>query len=380
MHKHVKPLYAPALRLKAGEIDGLRQLAIDVADRVQPRLIIPPSKERDDTVGLFSDIARTPHISDALADAWRRRVALLDATYIMDEFGRESAADWLPAMFKSARSRDIKAIPCASIGDLQSCADAFRASISLETPAKIAIVIPDYDLIDPELAAKLSEISAKLTIIPSECIVIADFAESEFEDPEIVAPIISGALETLQSIGLWNQVIFQASHYPSTNPAPKEGGCVVWPRNEWKAWQLAVKFDPSTADHMIFGDYAADCSRIEFKDSSARAIRHIRYATPTGWRVQRAPKEGTNNTRMNEVYKALTQSKDFAGVGFSAADDYIKFAADDASSPHGNAKTWRQLNTTHHLTQVVSDIARVRGVKIEKRRVKEGKQTVLFPS
>jgi hypothetical protein len=49
----IKPLYSPALRMKAGELEGLRQLAADVADCILPRLIVPPSSERDETTPLY---------------------------------------------------------------------------------------------------------------------------------------------------------------------------------------------------------------------------------------------------------------------------------------------------------------------------------------
>ena len=194
----------------------------------------------------------------------------------------------------------------------------------------------------------------------------------------IVAPIIGGALETLQDMGLWQQIIFQGSNYPDKNPAPENGGVEIWPRNEWRAWLLAINFDPSTADHMIFGDYAADCSRIVFGDRGGKAIRHLRYTTGEYWRVQRGAKNGGDRDRMHEVYASIVGSGDFAGAGFSEADTYIAHAAANPGAPHGNASTWRQLNTTHHLTHVVNDIALVRGVKIRRSPVEEVLQMQLF--
>jgi len=37
-----KPIYCPALRMKSGELEGVRQLASDVANCVLPRFIVPP--------------------------------------------------------------------------------------------------------------------------------------------------------------------------------------------------------------------------------------------------------------------------------------------------------------------------------------------------
>jgi hypothetical protein len=379
MSNPVKLLYSPALRTKAGELDGLGQLATDVAENILPRLIIPPSSERDDKPSLFPDVKPRPEIPVALASVWNSRAALVDSTHILSEFGRDQAKYWLPAMFDRARRNDIHAIPAALIGDIGNCSDAFRSAIDREALTKFGVIVPSDEMVGPEFPIAMAKTLEDLDLSADECVVIADFGNAEFVDPVIVAPVIGGALETLQDVGLWQRIIFQGSHFPEKNPGPKDGGVEFWPRNEWRAWSLAVKFDPLTVDHMIFGDYAADCSRIEFGGSGCRAIPHLRYTTEEYWRVQRAATKGKDHDRMHQVYSAIAGSTDFAGAGFSAADAFIARAAADFSAPHGNSKIWRQLNTTHHITRVVSDIAQVRGVKIKRSPIAEALQMSLLP-
>ena len=74
------PSYVPALRMKAGELAGLRNLGPDVADRVLPRVIVPPLEERDDTLQAQLFAAEDdPNIADALAAPWRGRSVLVEA-------------------------------------------------------------------------------------------------------------------------------------------------------------------------------------------------------------------------------------------------------------------------------------------------------------
>lgn len=64
-----QPSYVPALRMKAGELAGLRDLAPDVANRVLPRMIVPPREERDKT--FMAQLFKTeefPNIADALTE------------------------------------------------------------------------------------------------------------------------------------------------------------------------------------------------------------------------------------------------------------------------------------------------------------------------
>ena len=366
MNQSYRPVYCSALRMKAGELEGIRQLAPDIADSVLPRFIVPPKKERNEVEPLLIEMAEMPDISMALSAHWRDRPALIDAAYIINEYGRDRIARWLPNMFKRAWASGVIAIPVAQLSDLGDVElTAFRETIPEQSPLKFAICISSDELVGAELRSTILNILGALGLSPDDCAVLADFAGAELSCPMIAAPIIGGALETLQEIGPWRHIIFQGTHYPEVNPA-KDGTSEIWPRNEWLAWREAVRFDPTTAEHMIFGDYAADCAKMSFSGGGAPAIRHIRYTTPGAWRIQRAVKEGKDVQRMHGVYKAIVDSGDFAGDGFSSADTFIANGSKNATAGPGNSTTWRQLNATHHITQVVSDIAKVRGIEIKK--------------
>jgi hypothetical protein len=69
---------------------------------------------------------------------------------------------------------------------------------------------------------------------------------------------------------------------------------------------------------------------------------------------------------MQRVCRNIVDSGHFAGASFSAADSYIFRTANNDDGP-GNATTWRQINTTHHITRAVVDIAKVRGIEITEK-------------
>jgi len=66
---------------------------------------------------------------------------------------------------------------------------------------------------------------------------------------------------------------------------------------------------------------------------------------------------------MKEVCARIVESGHFASARFSPADAYIARTAQGLDGP-GSSTTWRQVNTTHHLTRVVVDVANVRGLAI----------------
>ena len=358
-----KVLYCPALRMKEGELNGLRELASDVADYVIPRLIVPPLGERDEKqFGLFAP-GKVPDIGGILAKVWFGRRAFIDLSYLLDEAGRTEAITWLPDIFGRARGMQLRAIPMAKLSDMNAHEiPAFKASIAGADKLKFALCVASGDLVRADFGTDIKSALAAVGLEASDCAVIADFSDADFSDPDPVAPIIGGALEQLQTLGNWQHIIFQGTYYPESNPADP-GQSTLCPRNEWLAWRQAVNFDPTTADHLIFGDYAADSSKMVFGSKGGRPIPHYRYTTATSWLIERGKASGGYLEVMQDVCKRVVNSGHFAGAVFSHADLLIYRTAHGLEGP-GNATTWRQINTTHHVTRVVTDVAKVRGIVI----------------
>lgn len=372
MRGNVNPvLYSPALRMKAGELLGLKDLAADIADRILPRLIVPPPAERKGELEpeLFAG-ERFPDVSKALSTHWTGRPVLLEATYLLREFGRERLGLWLPRMFDSARNANVHAIPLVSAKHFRSDdAVHYQAAIEFDAILKFGIVFSSGDLADDERVKQTLAQIERIGLQPQDCVVIADFHDAEFSDPDLVAPIVSGVLEFLQAAAPWQQIIFQGTSYPDTNPATPDS-CEIVPRNEWLAWKKAVRFAPETAQHLTFGDYAADCAKISFKGGGAAPIRHYRYTTSDAWLVQRGSDSGTYARIMRDVCLKIEKNPQFSGRTFSAGDEYIYQTAHYDGGP-GSAKEWRGVNTSHHITRVVTDIGAIRGFSFEQTRVED---------
>lgn len=354
------------LRMKMGELEGLSWLRSDVADCVIPNLIVPPAKERSSSSqeSLFAGGESIPDVGGVLAKYWVHRPAFVDPWVLFKEHGADKAVNWLPALFSRARSLGVLAIPVASLVTLETVGvDAFKAAISSDDGLKFGLSILSGDMTDPNVDIRVQTVLAGLGLRPSECTVIADFTDADLSEPSFVESIIRSALAQLQGLGQWKMIVFRGTHYPEKNPA-KPGQTFIQPRNEWHAWTEAVKFDPSTAQEMVFGDFAADSAKIDFKAGRAQAIRHCRYTIASDWLVARGDSEGSDYEVMKDVFERIVGSGEFSGATFSNADAYIYDVARNNSPKAGNATTWRQINTTHHITRVVADIAKVRKIPI----------------
>jgi hypothetical protein len=356
------PIYVPALRLKQGEYRGLQRLSPDVADKIIPRLVVPPPKERDpEKHRLLSKDEIVHETGRRIGDHWKLRDAFLDVRFLFPEFGEADCAEWLPKMFDVARKAYAQPIPVMSLTDaLGSRAMAFRGAFATEGSTKAAIRIESGE-IDRELAGRLAAVMAALNLDTEQCAIIADFSDADFSDALAVASIAQAALEDLQAIGRWRHVVFQGTNYPEVNPAQSDGNAVI-PRNEWLAWKEAIKLDGTSPEHLVFGDYGADSAKFEFRKASGGIpIRHYRYTTPDSWLVVRGSAEGQAQAVMRGVCERILSSGKFAGRGFSSADDYIFKTAKGWDGP-GNGSTWREINTAHHITQVVRDIGGIKGM------------------
>ena len=357
-----RPIYVPTLRLKQGEYRGLQRLAPDVADKIVPRLVVPPPKERDpEKHRLLTKDEIVHETGRRIADHWKMRDAFLDVRFLFAEFGEPECVEWLPRMFDVARKAHAQPIPVMGLADaLGPRAAAFRLALATEAATKVAIRVESGE-IDRDLGGRLAAAVSALGLTPEGCAVLADFSDADFSDALAVAGIAQAALEDLQGIGRWRHVVFQGTNYPEVNPAESDGDAVV-PRNEWLAWKEAIKLDRASPEHLVFGDNGADCAKFEFKEPSGGIpIRHYRYTTSDSWLVVRGSAEGQAEAVMRGVCERILRSGKFAGRGFSSADDYIFKTAKGWDGP-GNGSTWREINTTHHITRVVRDIGGIKGM------------------
>ncbi|GJL97179.1 MAG: hypothetical protein DHS20C06_09960 [Hyphobacterium sp.] len=375
-----QPLYVPVLRRKQGECQGLSRLSDDIRAAITPCFVVPPPKDATPTLGrpptpeeIVSGTGRQ------IGEYWRFREAYLDVRFLFKEFDGVSST-WLPRMFNVAREHNAHLIPVATLSDLSGIhGTSFLDSLAVNCSNKIAIRIT-ADEFDDDLEARVSQVLSVTKLSPVDCAIFVDFGGSDFTDVSAVADIAQAALEHLQMIGLWGKIVFQGTNYPTVNPAIESQIAVV-PRNEWLAWKAAVSFDASTAEHLLFGDFAADCAKFEFSQKGGgRAIRHYRYATPDSWLVVRGSEIGRDAEVMKAVSRNIVKHVDFAGRSFSSADEYIFQTSLGLAGP-GNSTIWREINTAHHITRVVRDIGKVKGMVFKEHQyTRQPRQSDLFAS
>ena len=368
------PIYVPALRLKQGEYRALQKLSNDISDKIRPRLIVPPAKEFDpEKKRLLSKDEIAYLTGRRIAEHWPLKSAYLETQYLNKHFGENEVDVWLPRIFGLAREAGANLIPVATLDDLVGKrVSAFEKIIEPAASLKLAIRVTS-DEIDHELGKRITSAIGAIGIDPKQISLIADFCDADFSNLEVSSGVLQGALEDLQAIGQWDQVIFQGTSYPIKNPA--KSGTETAPvsiervsRNAWLSWNQAITSDANSSERLIYGDYGADSAKMAFKfGGGAPAIRHFRYATDQEWLVVRGTDTGSHANVMPLVSEKILDSGDFAGRGFSVADDRIYKIAKGLSVGPGGASQWREINMIHHITRVVRDIGARKGLTFKDR-------------
>ncbi|SEG79860.1 beta family protein [Bosea lathyri] len=343
--------YCPGLRFKKGEYSAVANLMPDIQKFVEPRFVIPPPKEYDHELERVPTIDEIAYMTgERIGKNWPVRRAFLDANFIANQLDD----DGLRKIFRIAQGRNPQIVPVARLADLRS---PLYKEFMCRSALKIAVLVT-YEEVDVDA---IREALAMARVAAEECVLFIDFSGAPL-DPEIAAGSIAGIFDLADQVGRWQKIIFQASNFPSKNPAV-HGGDELISRDEWSVFHAALDECDVSPDRIGYGDFGADCSGMVFPKGKGggRAIRHIRYTTPTHTLVVRADSEGKDDVLMQDVCQRIIDSGQFAGQAFSRADHQIYRVAQRLDGP-GNATMWREWNMIHHMTRVVRDLGVMAGV------------------
>ncbi|MBX5272618.1 hypothetical protein HJB99_28820 [Rhizobium sp. NLR17b] len=337
--------YHPALRFKQGEYLATSRIARDVQRHIQPRFILSPPKERDSEKGKpLTEEEIATLTGERIAKHWPLYPAYLDAQYVAPFLNDEG----LKTLFRIAQRKNEQLAVVASVQNLHN--PIYREFLRASTP-RIAVYLP-YEGID--IDALLKGVEA-LGCEPKDCALFVDFTKAPLS-MEGVSGSVAGVFDTLGSAAQWARIIFQASSFPSKNPAETDGKCEI-PRHEWNVFLAALKECSVEPSVIGYGDFGADNGEIRFKrkGGGSAPIRHLRYTGKRVTIVIRGKETGKQSDVMKTVCERVLSSGHFAGQSYSYADDMIWRVAKGLSNA-GTPSMWREWNMAHHLSRVVKDL------------------------
>jgi hypothetical protein len=128
------------------------------------------------------------------------------------------------------------------------------------------------------------------------------------------------------------------------------------PRLDWRGWRALFVGTKQPQRLPAYSDYTISQPALP-PEGRATILAQLRYATPETWIIWK----GRNAFEYGfdqffAICASLVQRPEYRGADFSWGDSEIAQKAANVGSC-GNAQTWRQIGTSHHLETVLDQIA-----------------------
>jgi hypothetical protein len=350
--------YVPLLKAKAGEMRALQDLREENRDGITPLLDVVPIPW--DFVEDRPAKAVDQHLATLASQTERswgtERTFFVDLATIEDEPLIDGRAP-LRHVMDAYRAIGAQAIPVTGPG--RSAAYQAAVTKAAQTDHRgVCVRVPLEELGKPQrLRDTLVALLADLGVTAAEADLILDF---EAIRPSQVSLVVSQATLLFDALSqaAWRSLTFAAGAFPESLERVGADTIDLIARSDWAAWQSLVLGDEADLQRFpAFGDYGI--AGVEFSEIDPRIMQmsaNVRYTAEDAWVILKGRSVKKGFDQFHRLSAALVRRTDFCGEAFSAGDQYIARCARREVGP-GNATTWRQVGTNHHLTFVERALA-----------------------
>ncbi len=343
------PVYVPILKGRQGEFGALKQIQQVTRQSILPLIEIVPAPS-DDRNALKQLINRTAK----KLGLWAGDRLLLDAGLLPTDVEISNGLGAVGFSAAAAMGEFVKAIPVVRLNDeVQAHLDAAAVNVRHANGIAIRLNAEDLDEDSEDIEVALSDLLVRLGADPSEVDLILDLGVVVGDlGVRAGSRIVADAVRGLSSIEDWRLVIVTAGAFPSDLSA-------------FGPWTVGepIRYDAAFYDHLqqrkrlarmpVFGDYAIAHPLLATGPAFPPAPQ-LRYTVAERWlTLKGARNDPRGNEQFYEVCEIIARHPEFAGSGLGSADERI---ANPRKQGPGNASTWREIGTTHHLDFVVQRI------------------------
>lgn len=339
--------YVPILKGKQGEFGALGLISLATRQEIQPLIeLVPPSE--DDTDASAGRVA-AHKAATALGRCWAASIAFIDAGYFELDLPLPSGLHMIGEACALAEAAGVGAVPVIRLDDpTEARQDVRQLHADHGRGACLRLYNGDLDTDGEALDSQIEEFLRETTLQRPDIDLLID---AGYLDGDIAASTNARAirliLRELDRLADYRSVTVAAGAFPDNLQ-----GVVPWtitPRQRYDAdmWiTLVARGVPREVD---YGDYAINHPVLAF--GGWRPAPGLRYTADQEWLILRGT---VNDPRAHDQFfdicDQIAAHPQFAGAGLGTADRRI---ANSRAETNGNATTWRQIGTTHHLDFVV---------------------------
>jgi hypothetical protein len=341
------PLYVPVLKGRQGEFAALPDVQRSTRERILPLVEIVPGPD-DEATTLRQVIDK----SVRKLRPWAGRRMLLDSGLLSVDV---PLADGLGAVaFAVIRAHELvgaNATPVVRLND-EPMAYTDATAIHGDYSCGVALRLGTEELEDdPEdVIDALQGLLRTLGVKPSEVDLIFDLGVVNGDlAVHVGARFVADLLRAIPTPDDWREVIVTSGAFPAD-------------LSFVEAWRLGEpqRYDAQLYDRLqqrrrlprlpLYGDYAV-AHPVVSDGPAFPAPPQLRYTVADRWLTMKGRRnDPRGHDQFYVVCEHIREHPEFVGAALGQADDRI---ANARQHDPGNASTWRQIGTTHHLDYVV---------------------------
>jgi hypothetical protein len=344
-------LYVPVLKGRQGELAALAAIQPITRKAIMPLLeIFPGSVEEPERPGqLRTVISRTAK----RLETWEGNRLLLDVSFLPPEAAPGDEFGALGNSVIAAIDQGVDATPVVHLDDdPQVYRDAATLRQELHRGVAVRLGYEDLDEDSEDIEDALTDLLDTLHAERRHVDLILDLGVVNGDlSVRAGARLAADAVRGQTAIDEWRNVIITGGAFP-----PDLSGFEPWTFGE------APRYDATLYDYLrqrrrlpripTFGDYAV--THPVLSGVPYRAAPQLRYCVADRWLVLKGRlNDPRGHEQFFEICERIAAHPDFVGAALGNADARI---ANPRSKGPGNAATWREVGTTHHLDFVVRRI------------------------
>ncbi|MGO9892614.1 MAG: beta family protein [Bryobacteraceae bacterium] len=234
---------------------------------------------------------------------------------------------------------------------------AVKKFADAERGVAIRLIADDFED-EGDLATALDSLAKFIGLTPSSIDLIVDLGSVADQNPAVIAQLHRANLSVIPTITAWRTLTVATGAFPvSLAPLTRD----AWNRLvriDWQAWLKLISGTKKPDRLPAYGDYAIAHPGLP-PEGQATILAQLRYTIQNEfmiWKGKNAIKTPNGYGQFLSICADLVSRPEFRGATFSDGDQEIQGKATNGGSP-GNAETWRNIGTNHHIETVLDQIA-----------------------
>lgn len=359
-HRH----YVPVLKWRQGEYQALVKLDGDSKGKITPLFEIPeeawdfetesPKKTLDEHVEKFGK---------RLRDKWGTRRCFVDSCYLSPVAICGDGEHHLSRLIELAEAEGCTVVPVTGISrhkDYQEAVlflvEKFKRGICLRLTGD------DYD--GGDIKGEISELLKYFSLSATDVDLVIDCKEFVPHSAAAYAGMLLSFLNNTPYLNRWRSLTVAGTAFPAIISSPEYRPSGRVKRYEWLGYKSLIKKLGDDQRLPSFSDYTVSHPQTgkldpRLMDPNAK----IKYTIEDEWFIvvgSQVKKNGRGQYRelCDRILNA--QPMIFDGFDFSWGDSYIyECATVQQKVSTGGTSTWPSVMNNHHLTRVVSELAKL---------------------